>query len=154
LAGHAQPVHDAEQKRSQASWVSDRKHRGQSERNNRCHGYRTLNDETIKLTRSRIISGRRWSNQPSHCTVAHQTIRYCILALDADINETMLAKTLESLTDLHEIVAAVVRRALITNAMADGLKTHMRLPPGLLPSWWSRRGTGNNGNRGWTGSPY
>ena len=64
--------------------------------------------------------------QLTHSITAYQTIRERILALEADIDDTTLADTLEGLTDLHEVVAAVVRSALIDEAMAEGLKGHIQ----------------------------
>jgi hypothetical protein len=55
----------------------------------------------------------------------YQTVRERIKALEADIDEQTLADTLEGLTDLNEILAAVVRSALIDEAMAEGLKGHI-----------------------------
>ena len=62
----------------------------------------------------------------THSITAYQTIRERILALEADIDDTTLADTLEGLTDLHEVVAAVVRSALIDEAMVEGLKGHIQ----------------------------
>ena len=56
----------------------------------------------------------------------YQTIRGRIIALEAGIDEATLADTVEGLTDLNEVVAAVVRSALLDEAMADGLKGHIQ----------------------------
>ena len=56
---------------------------------------------------------------------AHRTIRERIITLEADIDEQTLADTLEGLTDLQEVVAAVVRAALFDEALAEGLKVHI-----------------------------
>jgi hypothetical protein len=61
----------------------------------------------------------------THSLSAYKAIRERILAVEADIDEETLADTLEGLTDLPEIVAAVVRSALIDEALAEGLKGHI-----------------------------
>jgi hypothetical protein len=62
----------------------------------------------------------------SNSITSFQTIRDRIIALDATIDEQTLADTLEGLTDLYEMIAAVARSALVDEAMVAGLKGHMR----------------------------
>lgn len=61
----------------------------------------------------------------AHTLTTYRSIRDRIIALDAGIDEETLADTLEGVTDLHEVVAAVVRSALVDEAMAQGLKRHI-----------------------------
>ena len=70
--------------------------------------------------------------QLTHSLGIYQTIRDRIIALEADIDEATLADTLEGLTDIHEVLAAIVRSALLDEALAEGLKGHIQLLQGRL----------------------
>ena len=55
----------------------------------------------------------------------HHSIRDRILAVEPGLDEETLADTLEGLTDLNEMIAAVARSALTYEALAEGLKSHI-----------------------------
>jgi hypothetical protein len=55
----------------------------------------------------------------------HHALREQLLADDPDLDEETLADTLEGLTDLHEIIATILRAALTDEALASGLKARI-----------------------------
>jgi hypothetical protein len=70
--------------------------------------------------------------------IAYRAIRDRIRAEEPQIDEQTLADTVEGLTDLHEILTAIIRAALTDEALATGLKGRIAEMEGRLGSLQDR----------------
>ena len=55
----------------------------------------------------------------------YQLLRERLLANDPTLEEDCLLDTLEGITDLHEMIAAIIRSALVDQALKAGLRTRI-----------------------------
>jgi hypothetical protein len=58
----------------------------------------------------------------SFAGMQHQELRRRLLLQDPELDDETLADTLEGLTDLHEILTATIRAALVDECLAFGLR--------------------------------
>ena len=57
--------------------------------------------------------------------IRHQRLRHRLLSDCPEIDEDTLRDTLEGITNLHEMIAAVIRSALVDEALQVGLRTRI-----------------------------
>ena len=71
-------------------------------------------------------------NAVSHQLALHSSLREQLIVSYPDLDDQTLADTLEGLTDLQEIIAAMIRSALDDEAMAEALSTRLADMKGRL----------------------
>ena len=64
-------------------------------------------------------------DQLTFSAIHYKMVKERLQAEDPGVDEQTLADTVEGLTDLHEILMAVIRAALADQALATGLEGHI-----------------------------
>ena len=64
-------------------------------------------------------------DQLTFSTIHYKTVKERLRAEDPTIDEETLADTVEGLTDVHEILTAIIRAALADQALATGLDSRL-----------------------------
>ena len=67
------------------------------------------------MTNSRLLAEIR----------VHQSLRQSLVSEYLDLDDETLADTLEGITNLHEMIATVIRSALVDEALSSGLRGRM-----------------------------
>jgi hypothetical protein len=75
--------------------------------------------------RSTLIIQRDISMQLKNELIRHKAAKERLLVSWPEIDSETLADTLEGITDLHEMIAAVIRSALVDEALHAGLRSRM-----------------------------